>query len=53
MDGLQQVSKTAFPTASVYGHLPYAGLRLVTCGGVFDPATGHYLSDVIVYAHLV
>ena len=50
---MQQVPKTAFPTASVYGKLPYAGLRLVTCGGVFDPATGHYLSDVIVYAHLV
>jgi len=53
VDGLQQVPKTAFPTASVYGQLPYAGLRLVTCGGVFDPSTGHYLSDVIVYAHLV
>ena len=53
VDGLQQVPKTAFPTASVYGKLPYAGLRLITCGGVFDPATGHYLSNVIVYAHLV
>ena len=50
--GLQQVSKGAFPTVSVYGQLSYAGLRLVTCGGVFD-ATGSYLSDVIVYAHLV
>jgi LPXTG-site transpeptidase (sortase) family protein len=53
VDGLQQVPKTSFPTASVYGHLAYAGLRLVTCGGVFNPATGSYLSDVIVYAHLV
>lgn len=53
VDGLQQVPKTNFPTASVYGPVPYAGLRLVTCGGVFDPATGSYLSDVIVYAHLI
>ena len=53
VDGVQQVPKTAFPTASVYGKLSYAGLRLITCGGVFDPSTGHYLSDVIVYAHLV
>lgn len=53
VDGLQQVAKTAFPTASVYGSLSYAGLRLITCGGVFDSATGHYLSNVIVYAHLV
>jgi sortase (surface protein transpeptidase) len=52
VDGLQQVPKTAFPTMRVYGPVPYAGLRLVTCGGVFDPATGHYLSDVIVFAHL-
>jgi len=28
-------------------------LRLITCGGVFDSATGHYLNNVIVYAHLV
>jgi sortase (surface protein transpeptidase) len=53
VDGLQQVPKTDFPSSRVYGPLPYAGLRLVTCGGVFNPATGSYLSDVIVYAHLV
>ena len=53
VDGLQQVPKTNFPTTSVYGPVSYAALRLVTCGGVFDPATGSYLSDVIVYSHLV
>lgn len=53
VDGLQQVPKTDFPAVSVYGPLAYAGLRLVTCGGMFNPATGSYLSDVIVYAHLV
>lgn len=45
-----QVSKTSFPTQSVYGTTPGPELRLVTCGGTFDPATGHYLSNVIVYA---
>jgi hypothetical protein len=25
----------------------------VTCGGPFDSATGHYLDNIIVYAHLV
>ena len=53
VDGLQQVSKTAFPTKSVYGSTPYPALRLITCGGDFDPATGHYLSDIIVFAHLL
>jgi len=44
--------KTRFPTAAVYGPVPDAQLRLVTCGGTFDPATGHYLSNVIVFASL-
>jgi sortase (surface protein transpeptidase) len=45
--------KTSFPTAAVYGPEPNAQLRLITCGGTFDYATGHYLSNVIVYAALV
>lgn len=45
--------KTRFPTMAVYGPVPAAELRLVTCGGTFDYATGHYLSNVIVYADLV
>jgi hypothetical protein len=44
--------KTKFPTAAVYGPVPNAQLRLITCGGTFDPATGHYLSNVIVFAVL-
>jgi hypothetical protein len=28
-------------------------LRLITCGGPFDRATGHYVDNIIVYAHLV
>ncbi len=53
IDGLQKTAKTTFPTDAVYGKLSYPGLRLVTCGGTFDPATGHYLDNIIVYAHLV
>jgi LPXTG-site transpeptidase (sortase) family protein len=53
VDGLQKVSKDAFPTASVYGRSGYASLRLITCGGTFDETTGHYLYNIIVYAHLV
>jgi LPXTG-site transpeptidase (sortase) family protein len=53
VDGLQRVTKTAFPTAAVYGKLSYAGLRLITCGGTFDPTTGHYADNIIVYAHLI
>lgn len=45
-----QVAKATFPTSEVYGQTPGPELRLVTCGGTFDPATGHYLSNLIVYA---
>jgi len=53
VDGLQRVAKDAFPTASVYGTAGYPSLRLITCGGPFDQATGHYMDNIIVYAHLV
>jgi sortase (surface protein transpeptidase) len=45
--------KAHFPTADVYGPTPTPQLRLITCGGTFDPATGHYLSNVIVFATLI
>jgi hypothetical protein len=42
--------KADFPTQTVYGPEPDAELHLITCGGVFDTATGHYLSNVVVYS---
>jgi hypothetical protein len=45
--------KSHFPTEAVYGPEPDAELRLITCGGTFDYATGHYVSNVIAYATLV
>jgi LPXTG-site transpeptidase (sortase) family protein len=53
VDGVQKVSKDAFPTASVYGKSSAPSLRLITCGGAFDATTGHYLYNIIVYAHLI
>jgi sortase (surface protein transpeptidase) len=46
-------AKTRFPTSAVYGPVPYAAIRLITCGGVFDHATGSYLSNVVVYGHQI
>jgi sortase (surface protein transpeptidase) len=37
-------------TLAVYGPTPDAELRLITCGGTFDPALGSYLSNTVVYA---
>jgi len=53
VDGVQKVAKDAFPTATIYGKARYPTLRLITCGGPFDRATGHYVDNIIVYAHLL
>jgi hypothetical protein len=42
--------KSRFPTATVYGPAAGPQLRLITCGGTFDPAQRSYLSNVVVYA---
>ena len=47
---VQEYPKDHFPTDRVYGPTPDAELRLITCGGTFDSVTGHYLSNIIVYA---
>lgn len=52
VDRVEQVAKSAFPTKRVYGATPRPELRLITCGGDFDAASGHYTANVVVYAHL-
>jgi len=47
---VQTYLKDQFPTEDVYGPVPDPELRLITCGGAFDAATGHYLSNIVVYA---
>ena len=42
--------KDHFPTEKVYGPAPDPELRLITCGGTFNPAIGSYLNNVVVYA---
>jgi LPXTG-site transpeptidase (sortase) family protein len=50
----QRVDKDAFPHKKVFGEsLDHASLRLVTCGGAFDPKIGHYKDNLIVYAKLI
>jgi hypothetical protein len=49
---IQRVSKRDFPTAAVYGDLDHPGLRLITCGGVFDRDAASYEDNVIAFAEL-
>ncbi len=50
--GVREYAKSKFPSKAIYGATNYAALRLITCGGVFDYATGHYLSSTVVFASL-
>lgn len=47
---VRQFAKDTFPTSAVYGAVPDSELRLITCGGTFDPQLGSYLSNTVVYA---
>jgi len=47
---VQKVLKTRFPTDLVYAPTLDPTLRLVTCGGSFDPAKGSYRDNVIAFA---
>jgi LPXTG-site transpeptidase (sortase) family protein len=47
---VQSYAKDHFPTLAVYGATPDAELRLITCGGTFDPQLGSYLNNTVVYA---
>jgi len=42
--------RTDFPTEAVYGPQTGPELRLVTCGGSFDPIRRHYRDNIVVYA---
>ena len=44
--------KTTFPTQDVFGPVPAAALRLITCGGEFDRARGSYRENLVVFARL-
>lgn len=50
---VEQFAKDAFPTQAVYGDIDHAGLRLITCGGAFDPGARSYHDNLVVFAELV
>jgi Sortase domain len=52
VERVEQYPKGRFPTEDVYYPTLSPKLRLVTCGGAFDPAAGHYRDNVIVFASL-
>lgn len=53
VQAVRRYPKDRFPTGEVYGNVPWAGLRLVTCGGSFDRGSRSYSDNVVAYAALV
>ena len=47
---LRAYAKDALPAAAIFGQQVSARLVIVSCGGPFDPATGHYLENIVAYA---
>ncbi len=52
IDRVQEIAKRRFPSQAVYGPTSGPALRLVTCGGRFDSATGNYEDNIIAYGTL-
>lgn len=53
VDKVALFDRQSFPTEEVYGNIDYAGLRLITCGGVYNVLSGQYSHNTVVYASLV
>lgn len=52
VDRVESFPKDGFPELEVYGNTDRAELRLITCGGDWDPDKHQYVDDVVVFAHL-
>jgi hypothetical protein len=52
VDAVGFFPKDRFPTEDVYNEPGVPELRLITCGGSFDEASGHYRDNVVVWASL-
>ena len=47
---MRAYAKAGLPAAAIFSQQVAARLAIVTCGGPFNPATHHYLDNIIVYA---
>ncbi len=52
VETVEQQSKSTLPVGRIWNRTTEPVLRLITCGGSFDRASGHYRDNVIVYAKL-
>lgn len=50
---LRRVAQSHFPTLEVYGDIDFAGLRLITCSGLYVRGEQRYSHNLIVFAKAV
>ena len=50
---LERYEQVEFPVEKVYGDIDHAGLRLITCSGIFSRGSQRYSHNLVVYAKLV
>ena len=53
VDGSEQVAKKDLPLDRIWIDTDASALRLITCGGEYDPKIGGFPDNTIVYAHLI
>lgn len=47
---VEQYPKTLLPVEAIWGDVPGPELRLITCGGIYDPDNRRFLGQDVVYA---
>jgi sortase (surface protein transpeptidase) len=52
VERVERHAKESLPVGRIWNRTGQPVLRLITCGGSFDRATGHYRDNLIVYAKL-
>jgi hypothetical protein len=53
VDSTEQQLKTELPVERIWNDTWEPVIRLITCAGEFDRSSGRYLSNIILYGHLV
>lgn len=52
VDRVETYAKAALPWGEIMAETRGPELRLITCGGAFDRASGHYVDNVVAFASL-
>ena len=53
VDRIDQFAQNNFPSDQIYGDIDHAGVRLITCGGTYDPKIDRYSHNTVVFGSLI